>query len=160
MVTVTTMNRLTTFITLSLILTAIFLISNTYSASARIPMERENNTSKFILKIDGIDYSTLKAQVLVTAGSITISKIINPVSLLDPTDDGNGIILVPLVFKKGLIKTGEKFTACIKVLYDDDKFGDHLACQKGIMSNTQLFQPQSAGTDGSGNDNVVVRISL
>lgn len=53
----------------------------------------------------------------------------------------------------------KQVTACIKVSHDD-KFGDHLACQKGIMSNTQLFQPQSAGTDDSGNDNVVVRISL
>jgi hypothetical protein len=160
MVTVTIMKRLTTFIIVSLILTSVFLISNTYSASAQIPMKRENNTSKFILKIDGIDYSILKAQVWITAGSITILKIINPISLLDPDDDGNGIILVPLEFKKGLLKAGEKFTACIKVLHDDDKFGNHLACKKGIMSNMQLLEPQLAGADKSENNNNVVRLSL
>lgn len=174
----TTMKRSTTFIIIiSLILTSsVFLLSNTYSSASAVSVvpivgggeERDisssNSISKFILKIDGIDYSTLKAQVWVTAGSITISKIINPVSLLDPTDDNRGIIQVPLGFKKGLIKTGEKFTACIKVLYDADKYGDHLACQKGIVSssNTQSFvQPQLAGTTDDGNNNdIVVRISL
>ena len=156
------MVKVATFVILSLILTSMFLISNTYSVSARIPTARENSISKFTLKVDGIDYSILKAQVWVTVGGITISKIINPISLLDPTDDGDGIILVPLAFKKGLIKAGENFTACIKVLHDDDKFGSHFACQKGIINNTQLLEPQLTGTDGSGNNNnnIVVRLSL
>jgi hypothetical protein len=166
MVTITVKRSTRLVILISLLLTlSVFLISNTYSSAsaARVPIVGGGNSiSKFILKIDGIDYSTLSAQVWVTTGSITISKIINPVSLLDPTDDGDGVILVPLAFKKGLIKTGEKFTACIKVLHDNDKFGDHLACQQGIMSNTHLFQPQQlAGTEGSGNNNsIVVRLSL
>jgi hypothetical protein len=156
------MVKVTTVIILSLILTSVFLISNTYSASARIPTPRENSISKFSLKVDGIDYSILKAQVWVTVGSTTISKIIDPISLLDPNDDGDGIIQVPLAFKKGVIKAGENFTACIKVLHDDDKFGSHLACQKGIINNTQLLEPQLTGTDSSENNNhnIVVRLSL
>jgi hypothetical protein len=161
---------------------SVFLLSNSYpSASATgVPIvsgwrEKEQDSSsgndgisKFILKIDGLDYSTLKAKVWVTTSSgITISKIIKPVSLLDPTDDNNGIIQVPLVLKKGLIKTGERFTACIKVLSDSDSFGDHLACKNGVIDSTkstQSYQRQLAGTTpddvNTGNNDVVVRMSL
>jgi hypothetical protein len=88
--------------------------------------------------------------------------------LLDPTDDNSGLIQVPLVFKKDLIKTGERFTACIKVLSDSDSFGDHLACQNGVIGSTkstQSYQRQLAGTTAAGNgsnnnNDVVVRMSL
>lgn len=186
MVVMADITRSSAFILISLMFVSsvFFLSGNSYpsASAAAVPIvgeEREkekdssasnDGISKIILKIDGIDYSTLKAKVWVTTSSgITISKIIKPVSLLYPTDDNSGLIQVPLVFKKDLIKTGERFTACIKVLSDSDSFGDHLACQNGVIGSTKSTQSspqrQLAGTTAAGNgsnnnNDVVVRMSL
>src|ERR1700712_4584572 len=67
--------------------------------------------SKVIFKIDGIDYSTKKIIVeIITGYGQNISKIINPIPLLNPEDDGNGIIQVPVEVKKGLLDMSVRYT--------------------------------------------------
>jgi hypothetical protein len=166
----------TFIIVMSLILISslFFLTNNTSSPWASAASQgsvvgkgtKSVDSSKFILVIDGMDYSTLKALVWVTTDGRILTKIINPVALLDPEDDGYGLIQVPLEFKKGLIKAGDSFTACIRVLYDSDKYGDHVACQKGIVSgNAKSFSqsqtaPSSSATTSVNNNGIRVRISL
>jgi hypothetical protein len=77
------------------------------------------------------------------------SKTINPVAFLDPHDDNEGVIHVSLDFKKGTVRVGDEYTACIKILEDTDFFGNHVACQKGVISSIQSNQevaPQSVGS--------------
>jgi hypothetical protein len=162
------------FVIVSLILMPFlfFLTNSNYSwaFATQTPIMEEKNRasdmSKFILKIDGIDYSTLKALVWVTTGGKTFTKVIHPVSLLDPKDDGDGIIYVTMDFKKGLLKVGGNFTACIKVLQDDDRYGDHIACQEGVISvNNKSFSHSEMGSNNSttqtiDNNSFLVRMSL
>lgn len=86
------------------------------------------------LKIRGIDYSDKMAQVWVTVNNQTVAYNINPIALLDPEDDGDGIIHVPVTFPHGLVKPGDEYTACIKILVHSDNFGNTYSCQKGIIS--------------------------
>ena len=161
------------FVIASLILMAsIFFLTNSnysWAFATQTPIveekDRASDVSKFILKIDGIDYSTLKALVWVTTGGKTLTKVIHPVSLLDPEDDGDGIIYVSMGFKKGLLKVGDSFTACIKVLQDNDKYGDHIACHEGVISvNNKSFSHSEIGRNSAlpnvDNNSILVRISL
>ncbi|MGB0028783.1 MAG: hypothetical protein WBP64_18305, partial [Nitrososphaeraceae archaeon] len=52
-----------------------------------------------------------------------------------PEDDGDGIIHVPITFPHGVVKPGDEYTACIKILVHSDNFGDTYSCQKGIISS-------------------------
>jgi hypothetical protein len=94
-----------------------------------------DNTTDILMKIDGIDHSTVKVKVWVTAdGGREISKTFNPVPLLNPEDDDRGLILVPMKVGKGLLDIGETYTACIKVIEDTDKFGNKQSCQQGALT--------------------------
>lgn len=86
------------------------------------------------LKIRGIDYSDKMAQVWVTVKNQTVAYNINPIALLDPEDDGDGIIHVPVTFPHGAAKPGDEYTACIKILVHSDNLGDTYSCQKGIVA--------------------------
>jgi hypothetical protein len=112
------------------------------------------DTATFNLKIGGIDYSLRMAQVWVLANGVMSSKTINPVAFLDPQDDNSGVIHVSLDFKKGTVRVGDEYTACIKVLEDTDFFGNHVACQKGVVSsvqsNVQGVAPQAIGSQDVG----------
>ena len=95
-----------------------------------------NGILKINLKIRGIDYSDKLAKVWITVNNHTVASNINPTKLLDPEDDGDGIIQVPLKIPPGIAKQGDIFTACINILEDSDNFGDHHSCKKGTFSST------------------------
>jgi hypothetical protein len=141
------------------------------------------NFTDVLLKIDGIDHSTVKVKVWVAAdGGRETSKTFNPVPLLNPEDDDRGLILVPMKVDKGLLDTGDTFTGCIKVIEDTDKYGNKQSCQQSVLrlendhETPNPINPAAAaaaagavaedgGGDGavsSGNDSgvAVLRISL
>ncbi len=93
------------------------------------PQQASNDKVSF--KIKGIDYSTKIAQILVTIGGKTYANTFDPISLLDPHDDGNGVIQFSMLIPKDAIKPGSSYTACVKILEDTDSFGNNLACQSG-----------------------------
>jgi hypothetical protein len=92
---------------------------------------QQDNNDKISFKIKGIDYSTRIAQILVTIDGKTFAKTFDPISLLDPHDDGNGVIQFEMLIPKDAIKPGSIYTSCIKVLEDTDNYGNNLACQTG-----------------------------
>ena len=93
------------------------------------------NITDILMKIDGIDHSTVKVKVWVTAyDGREISKTFNPVPLLHPEDDDRGLILLPMKVEKGLLDIGDTYTACIKVIQDTDKYGNKQSCQQGTLS--------------------------
>ena len=93
------------------------------------PQQVSNDKVSF--KIKGIDYSTKIAQILVTIDGKTYANTFDPISLLDPHDDGNGVIQFSMLIPKDAIKPGSSYTACVKILEDTDSFGNNLACQSG-----------------------------
>jgi hypothetical protein len=93
------------------------------------PQQASNDKVSF--KIKGIDYSTKIAQILVTIDGKTYASTFDPISLLDPHDDGNGVIQFSMLIPKDAIKPGSSYTACVKILEDTDSFGNNLACQSG-----------------------------
>ncbi len=93
------------------------------------PQQASNDKVSF--KIKGIDYSTKIAQILVTIDGKTYANTFDPISLLDPHDDGNGVIQFSMLIPKDAIKPGSSYTACVKILEDTDSFGNNLACQSG-----------------------------
>ncbi len=105
------------------------------SDSSHSLAESGKDTFTINLKIRGIDYSDKMAQVWVTVNNQTVAYNINPIALLDPEDDGDGIIHVPITFPHGVVKPGDEYTACIKILVHSDNFGDTYSCQKGIISS-------------------------
>jgi hypothetical protein len=112
-----------------------------------------NDTDSFTinLRIRGIDYSNKMAQAWITVNNNETSAYnINPIALLDPEDDGDGLIQIPVKFPHGTVKSGDQFTACIKILVDSDSFGDTGSCQKGIVT-TSLSQPSAATTSTRSN---------
>ena len=66
-----------------------------------------------------------------TVNNHTSAYNINPIALLDPQDDGDGIIHVPVTFPHGVVKPGDEYTACIKILVHSDNLGDRLFVSKG-----------------------------
>ena len=93
------------------------------------------NFTDVLLKIDGIDHSTVKVKVWVAAdgGGREVSKTFNPVPLLHPEDDDRGLILVPMKVEKGLLDIGDTYTGCIKVIEDTDNFGNKQSCQQSVL---------------------------
>jgi hypothetical protein len=92
------------------------------------------NFTDILMKIDGVDHSTVKVKVWVaTDGYKEMSKIFNPVPLLNPEDDDRGIVLVPMKVEKGLLDIGDTYTGCIKVIEDTDKYGNKQSCQQSVL---------------------------
>jgi hypothetical protein len=97
-----------------------------------------------VMKIDGIDHSTIKVKVWITTKSgQEISKTFNPVPLLEPEDDNNGLISVPLKIGKGLLDIGDTYTGCIKVIQDTDKYGNKQSCQASVLKPASSSQEES-----------------
>jgi hypothetical protein len=107
------------------------IIENLPVINQGTPSSQQANTDKVAFKIKGIDYSTKIAQMLVTIDGKTYANTFNPISLLDPHDDGNGVIQFSMLVPKDAIEAGSTYTACIKILEDTDSFGNNLACQSG-----------------------------
>jgi hypothetical protein len=105
-----------------------------FSSDSRSSGSDTKDSFTIQLKIRGIDYSDKLAQVWVTVNNHTSAYNINPIALLDPQDDGDGIIHVPVTFPHGVVKPGDEYTACIKILVHSDNLGDTYSCQKGIIS--------------------------
>lgn len=95
--------------------------------------EQQGNNEKISFRIKGIDYSMKIAQIIVTMDGKTFAKNFDPISLLDPHDDGNGVIQFEMLVPKNAMKPGSTFTSCIKVLEDTDNYGNELACQTGSV---------------------------
>jgi hypothetical protein len=107
--------------------------------------EEKNNSFKVIVNVKGIDPTIAKAQIWITAGNnVTESTTLsNPISLTNSTgSDEGGVLRVEFQFDPGVIKVGNQFKACFKVLEDKDKEGTHFACQTGV--NTPANQPEIA----------------
>ena len=126
-----------------------------------------------LMKIDGIDHSTVKVKVWITTTSgQEISKTFNPVPLLDPEDDNNGLISVPMKIGKGILDVGDTYTGCIKVIQDTDKYGNKQSCQASVLKPASAQEVSNSlkpaatndgggGANSSNNDDVaVMRISL
>jgi hypothetical protein len=111
--------------------------SNNHSTIENLPVINQDTSpqqasnDKVSFKVKGIDYSTKIAQILVTIDGKTYANTFDPISLLDPHDDGNGVIQFSMLIPKDVIKPGSPYTACIKILEDTDSFGNKLACQSG-----------------------------
>jgi hypothetical protein len=112
--------------------------STNHSTIENLPVINQDTSSpqqasneKLSFKIKGIDYSTKIAQILVTIDGKTYANTFDPISLLDPHDDGNGVIQFSMLVPKDAINPGSTYTACIKILEDTDSFGNNLACQSG-----------------------------
>jgi hypothetical protein len=140
------------------------------------------NFTDILMKIDGVDHSTVKVKVWVaTDGGREVSKTFNPVPLLHPEDDDRGLIFVPMKVEKGLLDIGDTYTGCIKVIEDTDKYGNKQSCQQSVLrlegdhETPNSINPAalagaaddgSGGGDGalsrgsSGNGVAVMRISL
>lgn len=103
----------------------------------------DQNTFTINLRIRGIDYSDKMAQVWVTVKNQTVAYNIDPIALLDPQDDGDGIIHVPVTFPQGVVHPGDEYTACIKIVVHSDNLGDTFSCQKGIVGSTSPAEPMS-----------------
>ena len=116
------------------------------------------NSTDVMMKIDGIDHSTIKVKVWITTkNGQEISKTFNPVPLLDPEDDNNGLISVPLKIGKGLLDIGDTYTGCIKVIQDTDKYGNKQSCQASVLkpadaqeASSSLRSTSAANDDGGG----------
>ena len=104
---------------------------------------QQSSDDKVSFKIKGIDYSTKIAQILVTIDGKTYANTFDPISLLDPHDDGNGVIQFGMLIPKDAIKPGSTYTACIKVLEDTDSFGNKLACQSGSTDEIRSLSGES-----------------
>jgi hypothetical protein len=130
------------------------------------------NFTDILMKIDGVDHSTVKVKVWVAAdGGREVSKTFNPVPLLHPEDDDRGLIFVPMKVEKGLLDIGDTYTGCIKVIEDTDKYGNKQSCQQSVLrleGDQETPNPinpaadPAAADDGSGGGNgvAVMRISL
>src|SRR3990170_1377116 len=105
--------------------------------------QQQASNDKVSFKIKGIDYSTKIAQILVTIDGKTYANNFDPISLLDPHDDGNGVIQFVMLIPRDAIKPGGTYTACIKVLEDTDSYGNNLACQTGSTDEIHSLSGQS-----------------
>ena len=104
---------------------------------------QQSSDDKVSFKIKGIDYSTKIAQILVTIDGKTYANNFDPISLLDPHDDGNGVIQFDMLIPSDAIKPGSTYTACIKVLEDTDSYGNNLACQTGSTDEIKSLSGQN-----------------
>ncbi len=104
---------------------------------------QQASNEKVAFNIKGIDYSTKIAQILVTIDGKTYANTFDPISLLDPHDDGNGVIQFSMLVPKDALKQGNSYTACIKILEDTDSFGNSLACQSGSTDEIHSLSPET-----------------
>ncbi|MGN6350283.1 MAG: hypothetical protein ACTHL3_02335 [Candidatus Nitrosocosmicus sp.] len=114
-----------------------FAFTNIYYSSSLIANKTGEGKypSKIMFKIDGIDYSVKEILIeIITKSGQNISKIVNPTSFLNPEDDENGMIQIPLQVQKGLLDMGIPYTACVKVIEDSDNFGNKISCQHLYLS--------------------------
>lgn len=125
------------------------------------------NFTDILMKIDGVDHSTAKVKVWVASDSgREISKIFNPVPLLNPEDDDRGLVFVPMKDEKGLLDIGDTYTGCIKVIEDPDKYGNKQSCQQSVLrlegdqETSNSIKPSASDSapttvvdDGNGGDN-------
>ena len=102
-----------------------------------------DTNDKISFKIKGIDYSTIIVQILVTVNGKTFAQTFDPIALLDPHDDGNGLIQFEMLVPKDALKPGSSYTSCIKILEDTDNFGTNLACQSGSTDNIHALSGES-----------------
>ena len=119
------------------------IIENLPVINQGTPSSQQANTDKVAFKIKGIDYSTKIAQMLVTIDGKTYANNFDPISLLDPHDDGNGVIQFDMLIPRDAIKPGGTYTACIKVLEDTDSYGNNLACQTGSTDEIHSLTGQN-----------------
>ena len=105
--------------------------------------QQQASNDKVSFKIKGIDYSTKIAQILVAIDGKTYANNFDPISLLDPHDDGDGVIQFDMLIPRDTIKPGDTYTACIKVLEDTDSYGNNLACQTGSTDEIHSFSGQN-----------------
>ena len=105
--------------------------------------QQQASNDKISFKIKGIDYSTKIAQILVTINGKTYANNFDPISLLDPHDDGNGVIQFDMLIPSDAIKPGSTYTACIKVLEDTDSYGNNLACHTGSTDEIKSLSGQN-----------------
>ena len=116
------------------------------------------NSTDIIMKIDGIDHSTIKVKVWITTNNgQEISKTFNPIPLLNPEDDDRGLIFVPMQVDKGLLDIGDTYTGCIKVIQDTDNYGNKQSCQQSVLkladaqeASSSLRSASAANDDGGG----------
>lgn len=106
-------------------------------------MMQLDTNDRISFKIKGIDYSTIIAQILVTINGKTFSQTFDPIALLDPHDDGNGLIQFEMLIPKDVLKPGSTYTSCIKILEDTDNYGTNLACQSGSTDNIHALSGES-----------------
>ncbi len=95
----------------------------------------DQNKFTINLRMRRIDYLDNMALVWITVRNQTVAYNINPIALLDPQDNGDGIIHVPVTFPQDIVHTGDQFTGCIKILVHSDNLGDTFSCQKGIADS-------------------------
>jgi hypothetical protein len=107
------------------------LAANTSKATKMAGTDDQNRFT-INLRIRGIDYLDNMALVWITVRNQTVAYNINPIALLDPQDNGDGIIHVPVTFPQDIVHPGDQYTACIKILVQSDNLGDTFSCQKGI----------------------------
>ena len=116
------------------------------------------DSTGIIMKIDGIDHSTVKVKIwVITNNGQEISKTFNPIPLLNPEDDDRGLIFVPMQVDKGLLNIGDTYTGCIKVIQDTDKYGNKQSCQQSVLklayaqeASSSLRSTFAASDDGGG----------
>jgi hypothetical protein len=114
-----------------------FAFTNIYYSSSLIANKTGEGKypSKIMFKIDGIDYSVKEILIeIITKSGQNISEIVNPTSFLNPEDDENGMIQIPLQVQKGLLDMDIPYTACVKVIEDLDNFGNKISCQHLYLS--------------------------
>ncbi len=117
-----------------------FAFTNIYSLSSINPLIANKTgegkyPSKIMFKIEGIDYSVKQILIeIITNSGQYIFKIVNPTSFLNPEDDENGLIQIPLQVQKGLLDMNIPYTACVKVVEDSDNFGNKISCQHRYLS--------------------------
>jgi ribosomal protein S8 len=96
-------------------------------------MTQLDNNEKVSFKIKGIDYSNIIAQILITIDDETYAETFDPISLLDPHDDGNGVIEFEMLIPKDAFKPGSTYTSCIRIIEDTDDYPASPACQTGSI---------------------------
>ena len=108
-----------------------------HSAMEALPIINQDSVTqldtndKISFKIKGIDYSTIIAQILITIDGKTYAQTFDPISLLDPHDDGNGVIQFDMLIPKEVMKLGSTYTSCIGSICTDN-YGTSSGLPKGF----------------------------
>ena len=120
-----------------------------HRSSAELPIINQDSvmqqdvSDRISFKIKGIDYSTTIAQILVTIDGETFAQTFDPIALLDPHDDGNGLVQFEMLIPKGVLKPGSTYTSCVKIVEDTDNYGTNLACQTGSTDDIYALSGES-----------------